>query len=356
VTRTGDAPGGASVRGAGSGTLQIDAALLSGDAAEAAEQAAQREAEGYAAVWSFEGPHDPFLPLALASQRTERVLLGTAIAVAFARNPMLCAQIAQDLQRLARGRFVLGLGTQIKPHVERRFSQPWSRPVARMREFVAAIRAIWRCWNGEGRLDFRGEFYTHTLMTPMFSPKPGPWGDPPIYLAGVGEKMVEMVGEVADGFLVHPFHSKSYLEAVTLPALERGLAAAGRARGDLAVSCQTIVALGANDEQVERARHKARGQISFYGSTPAYRGLLDHHGQEGLQEALHRMSRQGQWGEMTGAISDDLFDAIAVSGTPAEVAEQLRARNSFADRTTLVLYNEASPEAPVELVRKLAAG
>ena len=335
--------------------MQIDAALLSGDAVEAAEQAAQREAEGYGAVWSFEGPHDPFFPLVLASQKTERVLLGTAIAVAFARNPMICAHIAQDLQRLSKGRFVLGLGTQVKPHIEKRFSQPWSRPVARMREFVKAIRAIWSCWNGEGRLDFRGEFYTHTLRTPMFSPKPGPWGDPAIYLAGVGEKMVEMVGEVADGFLVHPFHSKSYLEAVTLPALERGLVAHGRTRKDLVVSCQTIVALGSNDEEVERARRKARGQISFYGSTPAYRGLLEHHGHEGLQEALNRMSKQGQWGEMMGLVSDGLFDAIAVSGTPEQVAEKLRSRNTFADRTTLVLYNETSPDAPVELVRKLSS-
>lgn len=335
--------------------MQIDAALLSDDPAQAAEQAARREAEGYGAVWSFEGPHDPFFPLALASQRTERVLLGTAIAVAFARNPMVCAQIAQDLQRLSQGRFVLGLGTQVKPHIERRFSQPWSHPVARMREFVQAIRAIWRCWRGEARLDFRGEFYTHTLMTPMFSPRPGAWGDPPIYLAGVGEKMVEMVGEVADGFLVHPLHSKAYLEAVTLRALERGLANAGRTRKDVAVSCQTIVALGSNDEEVERARRKARGQISFYGSTPAYRGVLDHHGHEGLQETLNRMSKQGQWGEMMGLVSDELFDAIAVSGTPEQVAAKLRARNGFADRTTLVLYNETSPDAAVELVRRLAA-
>jgi probable F420-dependent oxidoreductase len=335
--------------------MQVDAALLSDDAVEAAEQAARREAEGYGAVWSFEGPHDPFFPLVLASQKTERVLLGTAIAVAFARNPMICAHIGRDLQRLSKGRFVLGLGTQVKPHIERRFSQPWSRPVARMREFVKAIRAIWSCWNGGGRLDFRGEFYTHTLMTPMFSPKPGPWGDPPIYLAGVGAKMVEMVGEVADGFLVHPFHSKSYLEAVTLRALELGLVAAGRTRKDLVVSCQTIVALGSNDEEVERARRKARGQISFYGSTPAYRGLLDHHGHEGLQETLHRMSKQGQWGPMMDLVSDELFDEIAVSGTPDQVAEKLRSRNTFADRTTLVLYNETSPDAPVELVRKLGA-
>jgi probable F420-dependent oxidoreductase len=335
--------------------MQIDAALLSDDAVEAAEQAARREAEGYGAVWSFEGPHDPFFPLVLASQKTERVLLGTAIAVAFARNPMICAHIARDLQRLSKGRFVLGLGTQVKPHIERRFSQPWSRPVARMREFVKAIRAIWSCWNGGGRLDFRGEFYTHTLMTPMFSPKPGPWGDPPIYLAGVGAKMVEMVGEVADGFLVHPFHSKSYLEAVTLRALQLGLVAAGRTRKDLVVSCQTIVALGSNDEEVERARRKARGQISFYGSTPAYRGLLDHHGHEGLQETLNRMSKQGQWGPMMDLVSDDLFDEIAVSGTPDQVAEKLRSRNDFADRTTLVLYNETSPDAPAELVRKLGS-
>jgi len=335
--------------------MKIDGALIGADWTRAGELAALLEAQGFAGAWSFEGPHDPFIALVLAAERTEAIELGTAIAVAFARNPMTTAYLAQDVHTLAKGRFILGLGTQIKPHIEKRFSQPWSKPVERMREFVLALRAIWTAWADGSRLDFRGEFYTHTLMTPMFAP-PLPFGSPPIYLAGYGPRMVEMVGEVADGFLVHPFHSPEFLEAETLPALRRGLAKSGRDASQCAISCQTIVALGSNDEEIERARQKARGQISFYGSTPAYKGVLEQHGRAELQPQLNRLSKQGGWKEMMGLIDDTLFDAIAVSGTPTAVARRLRERNSFADRTTLMLYNETAPEAVVDVVRELAAG
>jgi probable F420-dependent oxidoreductase len=335
--------------------MKVDGALIGSDFTRAGEEAARLEAQGFAGAWSFEGQHDPFVPLVLAAERTESITLGTAIAVAFARNPMTTAYLAQDLQTLSRGRFVLGLGTQIRPHIEKRFSQIWSRPVERMREFVLALRAIFRSWGDGSRLDFRGEFYTHTLMTPMFSP-PLPYGSPPIYLAGVGARMVEMVGEVADGFFVHPFHSRAYLEAETLPALRRGLECAGRKREGFAISCQTIVALGSNDAEIEAARRKARGQISFYGSTPAYKGVLEHHGYPALQPELNRLSKQGNWLEMMGRIDDALFDQIAVSGTPPQVAAKLRARNDFADRTTLMLYNETQPEAVADVVRELAPG
>src|SRR5262249_13833598 len=200
-----------------------------------------------------------------------RVTLTTAIAIAFARNPMLCAYMANDLQLLSRGRFVLGLGTQIRPHIERRFGQTWSRPNARMREFVRAIRAIWRAWDTGERLDVRGEFYTHTLMTPFFSPGPNPHGRPPIALAGFGPAMIGVAGEVADGWIVHPLNSPSYVRTVGLPALERGLAKAGRTRADVEISCQTITMIGSNDEEIAMARAKAKGQIAFYGSTPAYK-------------------------------------------------------------------------------------
>ena len=333
--------------------MKLDGALTGADFTQAGDEAARLEAQGFAGAWSFEGPHDPFVALVLASQRTQSITLGTAIAVAFARNPMTTAYLAQDIQTLSRGRFVLGLGTQIKPHIEKRFSQPWSHPVERMREFVLALRAIFRAWSEGSRLDFRGEFYTHTLMTPMFSPKL-PYGSPPIFLAGFGPRMVEMVGEVADGFFVHPFHSPSSMEAETLPALRRGFERAGRARKDFTISCQTIVALGSNDREIEAARQKARGQISFYGSTPAYKGVLEHHGYAALQPELNRLSKQGKWVEMMGKIDDALFDHIAVSGTPSQVAAKLRARNPFADRTTLMLYNETAPEAVVDVVRELA--
>jgi probable F420-dependent oxidoreductase len=337
--------------------MKIDAGLMSPDLAASGAAAARLEAQGFGAAWSFESAHDPFIPLVLAARETQRIELGTAVAIAFARNPMNVAQIAWDVQTLARGRFILGLGTQIQPHIEKRFSMPWSRPAERLREFVLAIRAIWRSWETGERLAFRGEFYTHTLMTPFFSPGPNEFGAPPIYLAGVGPRMVEVVGEVADGFLVHPLHSPSFLDAATLPALDRGLATSGRSRKDLAISCQTIVAMGGTPAQIETARQKARGQISFYGSTPAYRGVLEHHGYGALHPELNRLSKTGGWGEMMKLIDDELFDHIAVSGTPAEVGRKLRARNSgFAARTTLMLYDETGDaEAVREAIRAAGA-
>ena len=337
--------------------MKIDAGLLSPDLTAAGAAAAKLEAQGFGAAWSFESAHDAFIPLVLAAQATQRIELGTAVAIAFARNPMTVAQVAYDVQTLSRGRFILGLGTQIQPHIEKRFSMPWSEPAKRLREFVLAIRAIWRAWETGERLSFRGEFYTHTLMTPFFSPGPNQYGAPPIYLAGVGPKMVEVVGEVADGFLVHPLHTPAFLEAVTLPALDRGLAASGRSRKDLAISCQTIVAMGGTPAQIEVARQKARGQISFYGSTPAYRGVLEHHGYGALHPELNRLSKTGGWGEMMKLIDDTLFDLIAVSGTPAEVGAKLRARSaSFAARTTLMLYDETGDaEAVREVIRGAGA-
>jgi probable F420-dependent oxidoreductase len=337
--------------------MKIDAGLMSTQLAASGAAAARLEAQGFGAAWSFEGTHDPFLPLALAAQATQRIELGTAVAIAFARNPMNVAYLAWDVQALARGRFILGLGTQIQPHIEKRFSMPWSKPAQRLREFVLAIRAIWRAWESGERLAFRGEFYTHTLMTPFFNPGRNEFGAPPIYCAGVGPRMVEAVGEVADGFLVHPLHSPSFLEAVTLPALERGLAKSGRSRKDLAISCQTIVALGGTAAQIETARQKARGQISFYGSTPAYRGVLEHHGYGDLHPELNRLSKTGGWAEMMERIDDTLFDHIAVSGTPAEVGRKLRARNAgFAARTTLMLYDETGdPEAVREVIAAASA-
>jgi probable F420-dependent oxidoreductase len=331
--------------------VKLDSALSA--AFENADSAAKRlETLGFDGAWSFEGPHDSFLPLVLAARATERIMLGTGIAVAFARNPMNCAQLANDLQILSGGRFVLGLGTQIQPHIEKRFSMPWSKPAARMREFVQAIRAIRRSWETGEKLAFRGEFYTHTLMTPVFSPGKNPFGAPPIYVAGVGPAMVEVAGGVADGFLVHPLHTPEFLRAETLPALERGLAKAGRKRSELAISAQTITIIGSNDEEIARGRQKAKGQISFYGSTPAYRGVLEHHGYGALHPELNALSKQGKWLEMIGRIPDALLDLIAVSGRPNDAGRKLRERNAgFAERTTPMLYNETDPDAVADLLR-----
>jgi probable F420-dependent oxidoreductase len=293
----------------------------------------------------------------LAAERTERLEIATGVAIAFARSPMVVAQTANDVQTLARGRFVLGLGSQIKPHVEKRFSMPWSRPAARMREFVRAIRAIWHAWATGEKLDFRGDFYTHTLMTPAFSPGPNPFGPPPIFVAGVGPRMIEVAGEVGDGMFVHPLHTPAFVREVVLPSLARGFDAAGKKRTDFQISCQTITMLGANDEQIETARQKARGQISFYGSTPAYRSVLDHMGVGELHAELNRLSKQGKWLEMMRLVTDDMLDQIGVSGTPAEIGERLAARNGgLVDRTMLILYDETGdPDAVADLVRALRA-
>jgi probable F420-dependent oxidoreductase len=317
---------------------------------EAASLAGRFERQGMDGAISTEGAREGFFPLLLAGQATERLELMTGVAIAFARNPMIIAQQANDLQKLVGGRFLLGIGPQIRPHIENRFSMTWSRPAARMREFVLAIRAIWDHWAGGDRLDFRGEFYTHTLMTPTFDPGPNPHGFPPILMAGVGERMVEVAGEVADGLLVHPLNSPDFIANHTMPALERGAARAGRSLEGFQVAVMSFCMMGSNDEEIERARQSVRMQMSFYGSTPAYRPPLDHHGWGDLQPELNRLSKQGGWAEMSKLISDDMLDTFGVSGTPTEIGRNLRVRNSRAQRTNLMLVNETDTEAVSDLV------
>jgi len=334
--------------------LKIDGAIMASSPGEAGPAARKLEAVGYDGGFTFEGPHDPFLPLAVAAEHTERLELATAIAIAFARNPMTLANLGYDLQLHSRGRFILGLGSQIRPHIEKRFSSTWSRPAARMRELVLAIRAIWQTWHEGEKLEFRGEFYTHTLMTPVFNPGPNPHGLPRIFVAGIGPRMTEVVGEVADGFFVHPFHTPEFVSSVTLPALERGLAKAGRARADFEISCQIIIAAGSTQEELEGAKNAARAQISFYGSTPAYRPVLECHGRGELQSELNRLSKAGRWLEMAGLIDEDLLGKIAVIGAPDEIAPKLRARcEKFADRVSLVAPLAPDPESWRDVVRQL---
>lgn len=335
-----------------SSAMKIDAALATTDVAAAGALAARCEEEGFDGVLSFEGAHDPFVPLALAATTTRRVRLITGIAIAFARNPMVCAYLANDLQLLSRGRFTLGLGSQIRPHIERRFSQTWSRPNARMREFVLALREIFRCWGEGGRLSFEGEIYRHTLMTPFFDPGPNPFGLPPIVLAGFGAGMVRIAGEVADGWIVHPLHSPDFIRAATLPAFEEGLAKSGRSRAEVEISAQVIAMLGDDDEQIARARENAKAQIAFYGSTPAYRVMLEHHGWGELQPRLNRMSKEGRWGEMTALIGDEILDTVGVSGTPEQVGRRLRERHDgWADRVAPIFYDEAGDDSVGRVVR-----
>jgi probable F420-dependent oxidoreductase len=321
------------IRCAGGG-LKVDSPLFASNPADAGPAARRLEDLGYDGGFAFEGPHDPFLPLAVAATHTTRLELGTAIAVAFARSPMNLAYLAWDLQLASQGRFVLGLGTQVRAHVQRRFGMPWSRPAARMREMTLAIRAIWRAWQERERLDFQGEFYRHTLMVPIFDPGPNPHGLPRIFLAGVGARMTEVAGEVGDGFFVHPLHTPEFVRTTTLPALARGLARAGRDRKDFEISCQVMIATGDEPAELARAREAVRAQIAFYGSTPAYLPVLACHGREALHHELHDLSRRGAWREMAALVDDALLEAVAVVGPPHELASRLHQRCAFADRVT----------------------
>jgi probable F420-dependent oxidoreductase len=305
--------------------MRIDGGMRGG-LERAAAEAAGLERRGYDGILTAETSHDPFFPLLLAAQGSERLELSTSIAVAFARSPMTLAQTSWDLQAASGGRFILGLGSQIKPHITRRFSMPWSHPAARMREMVQAIRAIWACWNEGTTLDFRGEFYTHTLMTPFFNPGPNPHGDPRIYLAGVGELMTEVAGEVADGFICHGFTTRRYLDEVTLPSLEKGRAKAGKTMEGFELSGPMFVVTGRDEDEMAKAAEGVRRQIAFYGSTPAYRKVLDLHGWGDLQDELNRMSKEGRWAEMGELVDDDILREFAVVAPLDEVAAGLRAR------------------------------
>ncbi len=310
-----------------------------------AETARAAEAAGYDGVWSAETSHDPFIPLAIAAEATERLELGTAIAVAFARNPMQLAVLANDLQALSQGRFILGLGSQIKPHITKRYSMPWSHPAPRMKELIEAIRAIWSSWETGGPLEFRGEFYTHTLMTPFFNPGPNPHGNPRIVLAAVGEHMTEVAGEAADGLLVHGFTTERYLREVSLPALERGAAKAGKTRADLTVSSPGFVVTGADEDEIAAASTAVRAQIAFYGSTPAYRGVLELHGWNELQPELNTLSKRGEWKKMGELIDDDILDAFAVVAPLVDVPRRVLERfGDVVDRFSFYAPYHLEPE------------
>lgn len=294
------------------------------------EAAVRHETQGYDGIWTAETSQDPFLPLLLAAEHTSTIELGTSIAVAFARNPMTLAYTANDLQKFSQGRFILGLGSQIKPHITKRFSMEWSKPAARMREMILAIRAIWDCWNNDSKLDFRGEFYTHTLMTPFFVPGPNPFGAPKIFLAGVGELMTEVAGEVADGFICHGFTTERYLREVTLPALNRGRVKGGKptveSSDDFEIVGPSFVVTGADSADQARAADATRRQISFYGSTPAYRSVLDIHGWGDLQQKLNKMSKDGRWEQMGELIDDEILNTFAVVGELDTIAPELTRR------------------------------
>jgi probable F420-dependent oxidoreductase len=305
--------------------MKVDTMLPQG-APDPRAAAAQAERDGYDGVWASEIRHDPFLSLGLAATATERITLGTAIALSFARNPMSTAVLANDLQALSGGRLLLGLGTQVRAHITRRFGMPWSRPAARMRDYVLAMRAIWACWYDGAPLEHRGEFYEHTLMTPVFTPEPHGHGAPGVLLAGVGEAMTLVAGEVADGFLCHGFTTETYLREVTLPALRRGRARDGAGLSGFEIVGSPFVVVGRTEEDMAVATASVRGQLAFYASTPAYRPVLERHGWGGLGDELHALSRAGRWSELGALLDDDVLRAFAIVGEPAEVGREYARR------------------------------
>ncbi|VFA88236.1 TIGR03617 family F420-dependent LLM class oxidoreductase [Gordonia paraffinivorans] len=321
---------------------------------QAAERARALRDVGIDGIFTFDGPHDVFSPL-FAAAAVDDVALMTNVAIAFPRNPITVAHQANDLQLLSGGRFTLGLGTQIRPQIEKRFGVPFERPVDRMVEFVAALRAVFDAWNNGTRLNFEGEFYTHRLMTPMFNPGPNPHGVPPIFVGALGPRLTRAVAEHADGLLVMPFTSDAFVRESILPRVDAGLAASGRRREDFAVVPEIIVATGRTEEEFETSVAATRRLLSFYGSTPAYRPVLELHGYGDLQTELNLLSKQGRWAEMAGLVDDRLLELIAAHGSPRDVAATIRARaHGIADDVAVYQPFPLADETLAEIMESLA--
>jgi probable F420-dependent oxidoreductase len=335
--------------------LKIDATLLGRDINSLKALASQLEAEGYDGLWVGETGHDAFLQALQAADGTSEIAVGTEVAIAFARSPMTLAYAGYDLASYSQGRFVMGLGSQIKAHIVRRFDMPWSEPAKRMRELILATRAIWHAWETDEPLDFRGDFYQHTLMTPFFSPTRHEWGPPPVYAGGVGALMTEAVAEVTDGYFFHPFTTRRFVEEVTLPALERGRAKAGcTGFNGYTIAGPAFVCAGRTEEEMAAAIAGTKDQIAFYASTPAYKAVLELHGWGELLAELGRMAKVGRWSEMGGLIDDEMLATIAAMGTPVEVAAELASRwDGIAERITLYINYPCDASLPLEIIDAL---
>jgi probable F420-dependent oxidoreductase len=329
--------------------VRFDTAL--GGLEDAAARARRLEEMGVDGVFTFEGPHDVFTPLVLAAAATTELELTTNVAIAFPRNPVQLAHQAYDLQLLSQGRFTLGLGTQVRAQVERRYGAGFERPIARMRELVGALRAIFSSWEHGEPLDFRGEFTSHTLMPPLFNPGPNPFGMPAIALGALGPQMVRLAAEVADGVLVMPFNTAAHFRQRTLPAIAEGLQRAGRARTELTVTGEVIVCCGRDEAELDAAREAGRWLVAFYASTPSYRPVLEVEGWEALQPELNALSKTGRWAEMAGVIDDTVLTTIAAVGTPEEVAAEISARfEGLVDRIGFYTPGPMGEETVGELV------
>ncbi len=332
--------------------MKIDAALRG--VTDAGAHARRLEALGVDGAFTFEGPHDVFTPLVLAAATTSTLELGTNVAIAFPRNPVQLAHQAYDLQLVSRGRFTLGLGTQVRGQIERRYGSSFDRPVARMRELVAALRAIFATWEHGQPLDFRGEFGSHTLMPPLFNPGPHPFGMPPVALGALGPQMVRLAAEVADGLLVMPFNTATHFRTRTLPAVAEGLARSRRSRDQLVVTGEAIVCCGRDEAELAAAREATRWLVAFYASTPSYRPVLEAEGWEDLQPTLTTLSRTGRWEEMPRMIDDTMLATVAAVGSPAEVAREVAGRfGGEVERLAVYTAGAIADDVLAELVAEL---
>lgn len=336
--------------------MKLDAALHIEDLADAQAAAEGAERLGFDGVWTSDTSHNPMFPLVLAAEHTDRLRLGTAILVAFARSPMDVAYQAWDIARFSDGRFVLGLGTQVSAHITRRFAMSWpTPPVDAFREYIAAVRAIWHSWQTGERLNFRGRFYKITLMAPIFDP--GPIAHPaiPIYTAGVNERMCRLAGEVSDGFHAHPFHTGRYLAEVVLPAISEGASGAGRTLADVELSSTVFVATGRDQPELDRAVEDVRQQVAFYASTPTYARVLETHGWGSVQAELGRLAARKRWSEMAPLVTDEMLGEFAIVCSVNEVAARLRAKyDGVLDRVTI--YRPFRPAQDSELWAELVNG
>jgi probable F420-dependent oxidoreductase len=320
--------------------VKIDAGLgTEGDYLRGMDRTARAAEDlGFAGLWTSETKHDAFLPLAIAANETREIELGTSVAIAFSRSPMETAQTAWDLQNLSDGRFVLGLGTQVKAHVMRRFSMPWDRPAARLREYILALRAIWDSFQNEGPLQFEGEFYRHTLMTPFFNPGPIDHPQIPVYIAGVNTRLARLAGEICDGFHVHPFHSPEYVRRTVIPAITAGAEGVGRDPEQVTLATSAFVISAESEEEAAEQRESVRAQISFYASTPTYRTVLEAHGWEEIGEKLGIMAREKNWREMPALVTDAMLAAFAIKAAPDDIGSALKERyTGLIDRVTLYI-------------------
>ena len=332
--------------------MKLDTAMLTPSMRSAIGEAQRAEEMGFDALWTAETSHDPFLPLVLAAEHTSRIKLGTAIAVAFPRSPLVLAQIGWDLQELSGGRFILGLGTQVKGHNERRFGVKWEHPGPKLREMIQMIHAVWDCWQNGTRPSFAGKFYNFTLMTPFFNAGPIPYPRPPIYIAGVNEYMCRLAGELCDGFHIHPFHSIKYLDEVVFPNIKAGVQKAGRGPKDVVMSSTAFVIAGDTPAEIEAAKAPVRQQISFYASTPAYVGVLEAHGWGETGRRLTEKSKRGDWAGMAEEITDEMLDVYATTGTYDEIADKVKAKyKGYLDRVAFYFPMTGEPDRWRKLVQ-----